>query len=103
MSEEIHVDDIGTIFRLALTDSGSIVDISTTSSLQVCFTTPNTVFTKIGTLTNVGTDGLFQYTSVEGDLFEIGSWEWQGVIVFPNGHVFHTNVREFEVFPNICD
>lgn len=102
VGNEIHVDDIGTIFRILATDCGSIVDLSTATSLQICFTSPSTAFSKVSTVTGIGTDGLFQYKAVQGDLFEVGAWEWQGIIVFPNGDVFHTNVREFEVFPNIC-
>lgn len=103
VGNEIHVEDIGTVFRLLTTDCGTVVDISTATSLQICFTTPNTLFTKVATFTGVGTDGLFQYKTVDGDIFEEGGWEWQGVISFPNGDLFHTNVREFEVFPNICE
>lgn len=103
VGNEIHVDDVGTIFRILTTDSGSIVDISLANSLQICFTSPNTLFTKVATFTGVGTDGLFQYTAEEGDLFEVGHWQWQGLIRFPGGSLFHTNVRDFEVFPNICE
>lgn len=102
VGNEIHVDDIGTVFRILTTDCGSIVDISTANSLQICFTSPTTEFTRVATFTNVGTDGLFQYQVVQDDLFEVGHWEWQGIVNFLNGGEFHTNVREFEVFPNIC-
>jgi hypothetical protein len=102
VGNEIHLDDIGTIFRILATDCGTVVDISSATSLQICFTAPSSPFTKVATTTGVGTDGLFEYKAVVGDIFEIGAWQWQGVIVFPNGDVFHTNVREFEVFDNIC-
>ena len=99
---EIHVGDIGTVFRQEVTDCGSIVDISTATSLQICFTSPNTMFTRVSTFTGVGTDGLHQYVAVAGDLFEQGCWQWQGIIVFPSGNLFHTNIKEFDVHPNIC-
>jgi len=101
--QEIHQFDIGTVFRLELTDCGTPVDVSTATSLAICFLKPSQeVLTAVATFTNVGTDGLIQYTTVANDIDEVGGWSWQGVISFPNGSIFHSAVREFEVFSNIC-
>ena len=101
--QEIHQFDVGTIFRFLLTDCGTPADVSTATSLAICFLKPDqTVLTKTATFTNVGTDGLIQYTTVPGDIDQVGGWQWQGVVAFPGGSIFHSAVREFEVFTNIC-
>jgi len=104
---EIHIADIGTIFRQLVTDCSTVVDISTATSLTICFQRPDlSVETVVATFTNVGTDGLMEYT-VTTSLFldQTDEWSWQGKIYFGAAsppQLYHTNVKTFEVFANIC-
>ena len=103
-NNEIHIGDIGTAFRQLITDCGSIVDLTSAVSLQICFLKPDqTVITKVATTTNIGTDGLMQHTVVDS-LFidQEGCWQWQGIVHFGPTQIWHTNVLAFDVFPNIC-
>jgi hypothetical protein len=104
-ANEIHVGDIGTVFRQTITDCGSIVDLSGVASLQICFKKPdNEVVTVAATFTNVGTDGLMDYTIPNSAfLDQEGCWSWQGIIHFGATQLWHTNVLEFEVFSNVCE
>lgn len=104
---EIHVGDMGTVFRHLVTDSGSIVDLSTATSLSMCFlTAAQTTVTVAATFTNSGTDGLMEYTVVSSEFLDTeGEWSWQGKIYFGSAspvQMFHTNTTTFEVFANIC-
>jgi len=104
---EIHVADIGTVFRQLVTDCGTPVDISTATSLTICFlTAANTTVSVVATFTNVGTDGLMQYTVTSSQFLDTaGDWEWQGKIYFGAAsppQLFHSNTKTFEVFGNLC-
>jgi len=105
MSCEIHIADVGTIFRQQVTDCGSITDISGANSIVFCFQKPDeTIVTVAATFTGVGTDGLAQYTvAASSFLDQEGGWGWQSIIYFPTGAVFHSELKEFEVVPNICE
>lgn len=107
VGNEIHVADIGTIFKQTLTDCGTVVDISTATSLSICFKKPDAaVATVVATFTGVGTDGCMQYTVTSSEfLDQVGDWEWQGRVHFgavSPEQLYHTNVKTFEVFENIC-
>lgn len=106
--DEIHVGDIGTVFRALITDCGTPVDLASASSLLACFDPPgNDPFTRAMTFVSTinsgagdGSDGFIEYTSVTSDLFIEGEWEWQAQVIIAAGR-FHTNVASFEVFPNL--
>jgi len=102
--EEIHLNDIGTVFRQLITDCGSIVDLTSATSLAICFSKPDEVVATVAaTTTGIGTDGLMQHTVTDSAfLDQTGCWKWQGVIIFSATQMWHTDVLEFEVFPNIC-
>ncbi len=106
-ADEIHVGDLGTVFRQLVTDCGSVVDLSTATSLSICFlTAAQTTTTVAATFTNVGTDGLMQYTVISSEFLDTeGEWSWQGKIYFGAAsppQLFHTNTLTFEVFANLC-
>lgn len=106
--QEIHLGDIGTIFRLQLTDCGTPVDLSLATSLVFCFQPPSpaALFSRTATFAGTpfvgdGTDGGLQYTAVNSDLHVIGDWEIQARVVIPSG-TFHSAIGSFEVLDNLC-
>ena len=51
MASEIHEGDIGTKLLVTVTDDGSVVDISSASSLSIFIRKPNgTILTRTGVL-----------------------------------------------------
>lgn len=99
---EIRLNDVGTIFRQYVTDCGSPVDLTSASSLHLCFKKPSgTVVTVAAT---VATSAAYmQYTvATSGFLDESGDWTWQGNIFFDAQNWWRTNTKTFEVFANIC-
>lgn len=70
----IHVGDIGTIFRLTIKDTaGTAINVSTASVKYIYFEAPDGTKTKktAAFYTN-GSDGIIQYIAVLGDIDQVG-------------------------------
>jgi len=102
MSEQIHLGDIGTEFRVLVKDEGVAMDLSGVSAMYMKFRTPKHVKkTETPTFVNSGVDGLIRYISVAGFLSEPGQWDLQVVVELPGGSRWHTDIVNFHVHPNI--
>lgn len=99
---EIRLNDIGTIFRQYVTDCGTPVDLTTATSLYLCFKKPSgSVVTVAATVAT--SPAYMQYTvATSGFLDETGNWVWQGNLVFSATQQWRTDQKTFEVFSNIC-
>ena len=99
---EIHINDIGTAFRVTVKDeSDTVVDISTASSLRIFFAKPDgTTETKTASHYTDGTDGIMEYITQSGDLDIVGSWSLQGVVSIGGG-TWHTDIYQFKVYGNL--
>lgn len=101
MPSEIHMSDVGTIFRVTIKDGTAIVDVSNVDSKLILFQKPSgEVLTKTATLYTNGTDGIIQYVAIDGDLSEIGTWQIQAKIDF-GSDVFYTDIQKFKVIRNL--
>lgn len=101
MASEIHEGDIGTKLLITVTDDGSIVDISSASSLSIYIRKPSgTILTRTGVLETDGTDGKMYYITVAGDLDVAGSYKIQGKVVLPAGS-YYTSTATFKVHCNL--
>jgi len=99
--DEIHVDDIGTIFTITIKDGASIVDVSSATTQQLIFKKPSgTTSTKTTSFVTDGSDGKIKYTTVADDIDEIGLWKLQSYIVMPSGS-WKTDVGSFNVYANL--
>ena len=101
MKEELHKNNIGTVFRATIKEGGSAVDISAATLMQF------TVKPPVGALrawscgfATDGEDGQMQYIIVAGDLNLAGRWQLQGSVVFPAGPL-HTDIIKFTVEDNL--
>lgn len=101
-AEEIHVNDIGTVFEVTVMDGANVLDISSASSLRILLRKPggNVVLDKAAVLSGDGTDGKMRYVSVADDLDIAGKWKIQGFVQNPAGS-WHTDVDSFRVYRNI--
>jgi hypothetical protein len=83
---DIHVGDIGTIFRVTIVDGSSIVPLSGASIMSILFEKPDgTVVTVSGEWTTDGSDGKIECASYEGLLDMDGTWEIGAIIVTNEG------------------
>jgi hypothetical protein len=99
-ANEIHVNDIGTVFTITLLDGTSTVGISTATTKNIIFGKPDgTSVIQTGTFTTDGTDGKLYYTSVSGDLDQCGFWKIQVHII--DSGAWRSDIGNFEVHKNI--
>ena len=100
-ANEIHLNDVGTVFEATIMDGTSVVDISAATTKQLIFRGPNGVSkTKSAVFTTNGTDGKLKYTTVANDLDPVGQWSWQAYVVLAAG-AWHSDVAEFIVYENL--
>lgn len=100
-ANEIHKNDVGTIFTITIYDGDSIVDISTATDKQIMFRKPdgNTSTVSGSFLTN-GTDGKLTYTFGSGELDVDGKWRMQAYFTFPSGK-WYSDIANFKVYDNL--
>lgn len=101
MLSEIHVGDVGTIFRVTIKDGDSVVDVSNVDSKTIYLQKPDgSNLTKVASYYTNGTDGIIQYVSQTGDLDQAGTWQIQAKIDFGTD-IFNTNIEKFKVLRNL--
>jgi len=101
MSNEIHVDDIGTKFSITIKDGDDVVDISDALFVTLFFRRPdNEVIERDASFTSDGSDGQIYYNIIGGDFDEAGYYKMQAKVIFANG-VFYTNIHTFQVHCNL--
>jgi hypothetical protein len=99
---EIHKDDIGIRFLVTVLDeNGDAKDISSATTKQFIFQKPSgELLTASASFVNGGTDGQLSYTSVSGDLDEIGLWRLQVYVVYTGGSK-KSDVGNFRIYRNL--
>ena len=101
---EIHKNDIGTIFEVTIKDGSSTVDVSSASSSgekELLFLKPDkTSLTVDSSFKTDGTDGIIQYTTVANDLNVAGRWKLQAHLTLTAGE-WKSDVANFIVHDNI--
>ena len=102
MACEIHEGDIGTKLLVTITDCGTVVDISTATTLAIYIRKPDgTMLSRIGTLETDGVDGKMSYITEAGDFDVAGSYKIQGKVAFPSGASYYTSTATFRVECNL--
>jgi len=101
---EIHVNDTGTLFEIALKECSEVVDVSAADVLNLIFKLPDgTLLTKTAIFKTDGTDGIIQYVSIDGDLNQSGKWKIQAKVSFPNETSWKSDIGSFKVFGNLTE
>lgn len=102
MSEELHIDDVGTVLIVTLEDDDVAVDVSSASTIQFIFRKPSgTVVTKTGSLNTTGTDGKVKYTT-EADFLDVhGTWKYQVKVVIGDG-TWYSDWGTMMVYKNLA-
>lgn len=103
--QEVHYNDIGTVFEVTVKDcvsgTSTVLDVSGASSLELIFKSPSGVAaTQTASLVTDGTDGKIKYTSVDGDFAEVGTWRIQCKIGIGGG-TYRSDVGSFKVYENL--
>jgi len=99
---EIHQGDIGTIFEITLQDADGVVDLTGASITDFVFIKPGgTKITKNGTVDADPTLGIIRYTTVSGDLDEVGCWQIQILLAFGISSSWSSDIGGFKVHSNL--
>ena len=103
MPSEVHLNDIGTRFKVTVNDDGVPVDLSSASALQISFRKPDdTIIDRTGSTLGDGssTSGVMYYDSVAGDLDAAGNYKLQGKVTLSAG-TYYTDIHTFKVHCNL--
>ena len=101
MASEIHYGDIGVNFNITVMNGTAVLDVSNADDIYIIFQRPDgSDLTKTATLVTNGTDGNIRYTSISGDLDQVGTWQIQAKVDF-GASVFSTDIQKFKVYRNI--
>jgi hypothetical protein len=101
---DVHVGDIGTVFRAEIKDGDSAVDVRSAATKEIHFKKPdNSTLQKTAEYYDDGSDGKIQYTSVSGDFVaaDVGIWKWQAYVVTLGGGYWHSEIKTFELKANL--
>lgn len=101
MASEIHYGDIGVNFNITVMNGTAVLNVSNADNISIIFQKPDSSdLIKTASLITDGTDGNIRYTTVSGDLDQIGTWQIQAKVDF-GASVFSTDIQKFKVYRNI--
>jgi hypothetical protein len=105
MACEIHLNDIGTAFRLTIIDCDSVaIDVSSaigSGTKEIIFKKPDgTVVIKAAVFYTDGIDGVLDYITIADDLNATGKWKVQAKVTLATG-TWSSNIETFKVFANL--
>jgi len=99
--QEIHVNDIGTVFEITVTDCTAPINISTATDITLLFSKPDgSTVEKTATFTTNGVDGKIRYITQANDLDAVGKWKIQARVTLPTGS-WSSNLSSFKVYGNL--
>ena len=103
MAAQIHVSDIGVVFRYTITDEdGNAVDISGATTKQIKYRSPGGFTTTVAaTFTSDGTDGVLEARTWTPPDNTRGLWTAQVYLAGVNGFSGHSEADQFSVAGNL--
>lgn len=101
MSDEVHVGDVGTEFRILVKDGDTVVDLSTATITQIIFRKPDLQQLVVNAdFYTDGTDGIIKYNTIDGDLDQSGQWRLQAYVEV-GASKYYSSIGSFRVHCNI--
>jgi hypothetical protein len=103
MANNIHVGDVGTVFKIKIIDdkTGNVLNLTGSSVKKIIFKKSDAAVVEHNAVfTTDGSDGLIQYKTVANDLDVDGLWYIQGRVV-GGGYENRSEVKNFTVFANL--
>lgn len=101
MSYQIHINDVGTEFRITIMDNSAVVNISSATLLEIIFQKPDTTDLVVNAdLYTDGTDGVLYYRVVSGDLDQSGIFKIQAYVEISGGS-YYSSIGSFKVHCNL--
>lgn len=94
MAAEVHIGDVGTLYRVTITDSGTPLDLTPATTTELIFRFGAAA--PVVKPATVETDGTYWYLVCEAEAgfhAQAGPYRVQARVVFPDGSVYHSDVR----------
>ena len=103
LTKALQVGAYNVNIKLTVKEDGVVQNLSTATTKEFIFRKPSgTVITKTALFVTDGSDGKLVYTTLSGEIDEIGVWELQANLIFPAlGYKGRTAVTTFEVLPDL--
>ncbi|HXH05869.1 MAG TPA: hypothetical protein VNI83_04690 [Vicinamibacterales bacterium] len=99
--QEVRLGDTGTKLRVALLDGETPVDLSALVVGKLKLRKPDgTVIERVATVVPPPSSGVLEYTTIAGDLDQVGQWEIQAYIEVGTGQ-WHSTREIFVVSPRL--
>lgn len=96
--ETITLNDLGTSLQITVTEDDVAVDISAATGRAIILKKPDgTTSEKTATLLTDGTDGIVAYSTVTGDIDQLGIWDYRAKITFSATQVYYSIAKQFTV------
>jgi hypothetical protein len=92
---EIHIGDIGTQYRVRITDLAAPFDPTTAATKQLIFLMPDSsVVTRDALAEQVGDDWFLTYIVTSGTFHAVaGDISVQAKLTYADGQVYHSNIQ----------
>lgn len=101
LDQQLHLNDYGTTFDIELRDGDTVLNPSIFTSGSHVFRRPDlTTLTKASAATVTSSGSYMRYTTVSGDVNQVGSWAVQCVVTDGVGY-FSSDIWQFVVYPNL--
>lgn len=104
---DIHVGDIGTMFKLTIVDQDGIpVPMDNSFVVTMTFLLPDkSTIDRTASFLTDGSDGIVKYITVAGDLTQAGRWQLQAVVKKMSGPTilqeYHSDSVKIKVVANL--
>lgn len=97
MPKEIHLGDVGTLYKVRSQDENGDFDPSTATTKQLIFKfADGTVVVKTATIVGGPAPWYLTYTAEAGFHTVLGQMELQGFLVFSGGSQWHSDIQTAE-------
>jgi hypothetical protein len=91
--DEVHLGDVGTLYKLRLTDAGVPFDPTSATTKQIIFKLPSGTVTKGATVLQDGNDFYLTYQVTDPGFHSLpGRVFVQAHLVFPDGSIYSSSV-----------
>jgi hypothetical protein len=101
MAAQVHVNDVGVVFRYTLVDQdGDAIDVSSATTKTISFTSPGGATTTVAaSFTTDGSDGVVEVRTFTPTV--TGLWRAQVYIAGVSGFTGRSELDRFPVLPNL--
>jgi len=88
--------DVAVSLQVEFETLNQVDDISTATGWAIILVKPDgTEVEKVAAFLTDGTDGIIAYTTISGDIDQLGLWSYRGKLTFPGGGTLYTNNPQF--------